>query len=76
MEYENSSHYANSRTALWCPVCGAAEGRGCTEVKGLRFSSHNSFAVSTHVLTPSYWEPAPVRKDAPRPKWTPNRWVN
>jgi hypothetical protein len=77
MDYEtNSSHYASSRTALWCPICGAKEGQGCTEVKGLRFSSHNSFAVSRPVLTPAIWEPTPARKDKPRLSLGLRGWVN
>ena len=57
-EETNSSHYVASRTALWCPICGAKENHGCTPVKGLRFSGHNLSAtgqVSRPALTPSFW---------------------
>jgi hypothetical protein len=59
MEYENSSHYASSRIALWCPVCGAKEGQGCTYVEGLRFHGHNNYAVAAPrpVQVPAAWEP-------------------
>jgi hypothetical protein len=73
----NSSHFCTSRTSLWCPVCGAKEGQGCTYVKGLRFSAHNANVIG----------PVPREQDEPvsfparrmqdyRPKRTPNRWVN
>lgn len=79
-EETNSSHYAPSRIALWCPICGAAEGKGCTEVKGLRFQGHNLCAVGVSKSTvqiPTAWEPLPARKDAPRPKgYTPKVWTN
>ena len=81
MDFEtNSSHYVSGRLSLWCPVCGAAEGKGCTPVKGLRFAGHDAYAtgnVPRPVLTPAFWEiPIPARKPvADRPKWTPNRWV-
>jgi hypothetical protein len=41
----NSSHLCTSRTALWCPICGAAAGQGCSPVKGLRFAGHNLYAL-------------------------------
>jgi len=44
-EETNSSHYAASRISMWCPICGAAEGKGCTPVEGLRFEEHNRLAV-------------------------------
>jgi len=77
-EETNSSHYVMSRTALWCPICGAKENQGCTPVKGLRFAGHNIYALGQevrHTLTPTYWEPTPARKDAPN---TSRRrlWVN
>ena len=79
MDYEtNSSHYASSRTALWCPVCGAKEGQGCTYVAGLRFHGHNNYALGVPrptVQIPTQWEPTPVRKDAPKRGWTPGGWV-
>ena len=28
MAYDEYSHYAMSRTSLWCPICGAAENKG------------------------------------------------
>ena len=67
-EETNSSHYVASRTALWCPICGAKENHGCTPVKGLRFSGHNLSAtgqVSRPALTPSFWETTPARRDVP-----------
>ena len=81
MDYEtNSSHYATSRTALWCPVCGAREGQGCTYIEGLRFHGHNNYTGGTAfkpVQVPAAWEPMQARKDAPRPKgWTPGGWTN
>jgi hypothetical protein len=68
----NSSHLVTSRTALWCPVCGAKENQGCHEVKGLRFSGHNLYAVGQtfQPITPSYFDPLPARRDAPN---TPRR---
>ena len=85
MAYDEYSHYAMSRTSLWCPVCGAAEGRGCTEVKGLRFSGHNAFALG-QVVRPAptvsnFWEtPAfldrPARKDKTRVSSGLRGWVN
>ncbi len=64
----NTSHLCQSRTALWCAVCGAAAGQGCTYVKGLRFQGHNIYALGQEVrqpLTPAYYEITPARKDAP-----------
>lgn len=46
MEIEVQTHLCTSRLSLWCPVCGAREGQGCTPVKGLRFESHNTHAIS------------------------------
>ena len=74
----NSSHYCTSRTALWCSVCGAKENQGCTPVKGLRFTGHNLYALgqmSRPVLTPTYWEPTPARKDIPDAQRR-RLWVN
>jgi hypothetical protein len=76
-DYEsNSSHLCTSRTSLWCPICGAVEGRSCTEVEGLRFSGHNLHALGAPkpVQIPTAWEPTVARKDAPRPGWTPAGW--
>ena len=82
----NSSHYCSSRTALWCPICGAKENQGCKPVDGVRFESHNNYALGTvprPVITTEPWEsptkwgngPAPKGK-GDRPKWTPKNWVN
>jgi hypothetical protein len=74
----NSSHLCTSRTALWCPICGAAAGQGCTFVKGLRFTGHNIYALGQQVrqpLTPTYWEPTPARKDIPDAQRR-RLWVN
>lgn len=85
-DYEtNSSHYVPYRTSLWCPICGASEGKGCTEVKGLRFAGHNASVLGSfraasptqNVDTPAYSDFLPARKDAPRPKgWKPTGWMN
>lgn len=78
MDYEsNSSHLCTNRTSLWCPICGAAEGRGCTQVAGLRFSGHNGFALGAPrpVQVPAAWEPMSARKDAPRPSSGLRGWV-
>jgi hypothetical protein len=77
-EETNNSHYAPNRMALWCPVCGAREGQGCTYVEGLRFHGHNNYALGVPrptVQIPMQWEPTPVRKDAPKRGWTPGGWV-
>ncbi len=81
MDFENTLRYVPNRTSLWCPMCGAKENQGCTEVKGLfslRFASHNAIATGTvnrSVTIPAAWE-APVPKGpANRPKWTPERWT-
>ena len=74
----NNSHYVMSRTALWCPICGAKENQGCTTVKGLRFQGHNLSAtgqVSRPVLTPSFWETTPARRDVPDAQRR-RLWVN
>jgi hypothetical protein len=85
MAYEEFSHYAQNRTSLWCPICGAAEGKGCNEVHGLRFSGHNSFALGQVRQTPSvlhYYDPPafldvyPARKDKPRISSGLRGWVN
>lgn len=76
-EETNSSHLCTSRTALWCPICGAAEGKGCTPVKGLRFAGHNLSATGyLRPEIPAAWEPTVARKDAPRAKWAVKGWVN
>ena len=84
MAYDEFTHYAPNRTSLWCPVCGAAEGRGCTEVKGLRFSGHNAFALGQVVRpiqpTPHYYDAPipyfpPARKDKPRVSSGLRGWV-
>lgn len=87
MDYEtNSSHYASSRTALWCPICGAKEGQGCTAIKGDRFSAHNNAATGNVTRTTTFtrpWETQDFtgrtldRKDVPnRPKRRPEAWIN
>jgi hypothetical protein len=79
-EFEsNSSHLCTSRTSLWCPICGAQENRGCTEAKhgGLRIAYHNAVVTGTvprPVITPEKWEPAAVKKDAPKKGWSPKGW--
>ena len=80
MAYDEFTHYAMSRTSLWCPVCGAAEGKGCTEVKGLRFTGHNAFATGNipRPVVPMECVSAPnMRKDVPPRKfaYTPRQWV-
>ena len=75
----NNSHYVSGRLGIWCPVCGASEGRGCIPWKheGLRFTNHNQVATGT-VPKPTvtletkdgYDAPvrlqiSPARKDAP-----------
>jgi hypothetical protein len=89
-EETNSSHYVPNRLSLWCPVCGAAEGKGCIPVKhaGHRMDSHNAYALGTvprpvipveWVTTPerkdSRLNISPARKDAPKKAWTPNGWI-
>lgn len=71
MDYEtNSSHYATSRTALWCPVCGAKEGQGCTPHNAtitLRYDAHNAVATGTvprPVIIPPPWGYSEQSKDA------------
>jgi|GEM_PF-3698730 hypothetical protein len=57
-EETNSSHYAASRISMWCPVCGAREGQGCTYVEGLRFHGHNNYALGVPrptVQIPTQW---------------------
>jgi hypothetical protein len=79
MDHEVSSKYVSSRTAVWCPVCGAAEGKGCIAVKkdSLRLANHNAVAMGT-VLRPApqpwdYEEPKKVPLNGPR--FVPNRSV-
>jgi hypothetical protein len=77
MEYD-SSRYVPSRLSLWCPICGAIEGKGCTVVEGLRFSGHNAYALGQvrPVQIPVEWESAPVRKNPPLQKrWAPKGWI-
>ena len=73
----NSSHFCTSRTSLWCPVCGAKEGQGCTAVHGLRFTGHDAYAMGAYrpLATPAAWEPMQARKDAPRPSSGLRGWV-
>ena len=77
MAYDEYSHYAMSRTSLWCPICGAAEGKGCTDVEGLRFQGHNGFALGAPrpVQVPTAWEPMQARKDKPRVSSGLRGWV-
>jgi hypothetical protein len=74
MEIEVQTYLCTSRLSLWCPVCGAREGQGCTPVKGLRFESHNTHAIS-FVATGMYSKPVgmygkPQNREPFRPKWT------
>ena len=75
----NSSHYVPNRLSLWCPVCGASEGKGCKAVGGLRFESHDAIVFGT-VPRPQVqvdFQAPPVRKGPPRnpPKFIQKRWV-
>ncbi len=82
MEFEVTSRYVPSRLSLWCPVCGAKEGQGCTVVKGNRFDSHNAYAMGT--VRPSHPAPENPQHIIPRaqghkPRWSAQnkaRWVN
>ncbi len=61
----NNSHYVSGRLGVWCPVCGANEGRSCIPSKhiGLRFTHHNQFATGTvprPVIIPEPWDHAEV----------------
>jgi hypothetical protein len=71
----NSSHLVPSRTTLWCPVCGAEEGKGCKPVKGLRFASHDAYATGTvirPVILPEIEVPIPRLQNRLR---MPQRWL-
>jgi hypothetical protein len=84
MAWDEYTHFVPTRTSLWCPVCGADENKGCTEVKGLRFSGHNSFALGQVVRpnqytqpweTPAFLDVYPARKDRPRVSSGLRGWV-
>ena len=76
-EETNSSHFCTSRTSLWCPVCGAREGQGCTYVKGLRFAAHNVNTIGPSPQEQRETIPFPKRTTLfNRPNRTPSRWVN
>lgn len=79
MEFE-TNHYVPSRLSLWCPVCGAAESKGCVPVNGedkLRFTSHNAYATGTVRRPPAPVEdvasPEPQRLPANKPRWAAQR---
>ena len=62
----HSSHLCQSRTQLWCPVCGAAAGKSCTPMGGLRFTGHDNCASGillrpTQIITGDF-ESLPVRR--------------
>ena len=84
MAYDEYSHFVQSRTALWCPICGAAENKGCTEVKGLRFQGHNGFALGAirpaaytqPFETPAFFDVSYARKDKTRVSSGLRGWVN
>lgn len=75
----NSSHYVPSRLTLWCSVCGAEAGKGCTPIGGLRFRSHDETATGTIPKEAPYvpsWESQPARRELRIPqRWTPSRSV-
>ena len=81
---EDSNRYINSRIGLWCPCCGASEGKACKPVGGNRFDGHDATATGTvpRVVIPVQWEPIP-RRDVPvkketsrrRPASTPPGWL-
>ena len=86
MERDDSSRYVQSRTSLWCSVCGAEEHRGCKPVGSLRFKSHDENALGTvpRPVIPVEWVASPIsRRDTPvkketsrrRPASTPTGWL-
>jgi hypothetical protein len=80
MDREENSHYVPSRISLWCPVCGASAGQGCTVVKGefmLRYASHNQYALGPVPRPQIQLEPllaTTPRGPGNKPRWTPQKW--
>jgi hypothetical protein len=57
--YDTTNRYVSNRLSLWCPICGVQEGKGCKPVGGLRFASHDAYALGTvpkPVILPEAWE--------------------
>jgi hypothetical protein len=72
--YEESTRYVSSRLSLWCPICGAKEGQSCKPVNGLRFASHDAYAlgqVPRPVMIPDSWD-NPMRQPVTRHKYRAN----
>lgn len=75
---EEPNHFVPSRISVWCPVCGATEGHGCSAVNLPRFSSHDAYALGQVPRPQVQMEAAmPMARDSARrpEKWTPKTWT-